>query len=77
MVRSAYLGLLWVLGLTAWQATVGWSQTATLGDTARFGMLLFQLLTMYVQLPLLVFFALRQDECSDLPVAHVGFAQIG
>jgi ABC-2 family transporter protein len=57
VVRSAYLGLLWVLGLTAWQATVGWSQTATLGDTARFGMLLFQLLTMYVQLPLLVFFA--------------------
>ena len=26
--RTAYLGLLWVLGLTAWQATVGWNQTA-------------------------------------------------
>ena len=32
VLRSAYLGILWVLGLTAWQATVGWSQTATLGD---------------------------------------------
>jgi ABC-type transport system involved in multi-copper enzyme maturation permease subunit len=57
VVRAAYLGLLWVLGVTAWQATVGWSQTATLGDAARFGLLLFQGLTMYVQLPLVVFFA--------------------
>ncbi len=56
VVRTAYLGLLWVLGLTAWQATVGWSQTATLGDTARFGLLVFQLFT-YMQLVLLLFFA--------------------
>src|SRR5262245_39521331 len=41
VVRSAYLGLLWVLGLTAWQAMIGWSQAATLGDTARFGVRLF------------------------------------
>lgn len=55
VVRSAYLGLLWVLGLTAWQATVGWNRSASLGDTARFGALLFQFLT-YVQLTLVLFF---------------------
>jgi len=57
LVRSAYLGLVWVLGVTAWQATVGWSHTATLGDTARFGTILFNLFTFWVQLPLLLFFA--------------------
>jgi ABC-type transport system involved in multi-copper enzyme maturation permease subunit len=56
VARSVYLGLLWVLGLTAWQVTVGWSQPATLGDNAHFGLLLFQLLT-NVQLALLVFFS--------------------
>jgi ABC-type transport system involved in multi-copper enzyme maturation permease subunit len=55
-VRVAYLGLLWVLGLTAWQATVGWGRTATLGETARFGLLLFQIFA-YVQLTLCLFFA--------------------
>lgn len=55
--RVIYLGVLWVLGLTAWQATVGWGRTATIGDTARFGTLLFQILTLYIQLPLLLFFA--------------------
>jgi len=55
-VRAAYLGLLWVLGLTAWQATVGWGRSATLGETARFGVLLFQILT-YVQLTLCLFFS--------------------
>jgi ABC-type transport system involved in multi-copper enzyme maturation permease subunit len=56
MMRSAYLGTLWVLGVTAWQATVGWSRTPTLGDASRFGLILFQLLTL-VQLVLLLFFA--------------------
>jgi ABC-type transport system involved in multi-copper enzyme maturation permease subunit len=56
VVRAAYLGLLWVIGLTAWQVTVGWSQTATLGDTARFGLLLFQIFTL-VQLVLILFFS--------------------
>jgi ABC-type transport system involved in multi-copper enzyme maturation permease subunit len=57
VVRSAYLGLLWVLGLTAWQVFVGWDRGATLGDTARFGSVLFYVLTFWVQLPLLIFFA--------------------
>lgn len=55
-LRTAYLGLLWILGLTAWQATVGWSQEATLGDNARFGLRLFHLFA-FVQLLLLPFFA--------------------
>src|SRR5262249_55830235 len=42
--------------LTAWQAVVGWDRPVTLGDAARFGLLLFQILT-YVQLTLLLFFA--------------------
>jgi ABC-type transport system involved in multi-copper enzyme maturation permease subunit len=56
VARSVFLGFLWVLALTAWQMTVGWSQPATLGDNAHFGLLVFQLLTQ-VQLALLVFFA--------------------
>jgi ABC-type transport system involved in multi-copper enzyme maturation permease subunit len=56
VLRSAYLGILWVLGVTAWQVVVGWNTTATLGDTARFGLLLFYALT-NVQLALLLFFA--------------------
>ncbi|HLJ93249.1 MAG TPA: ABC transporter permease subunit [Gemmataceae bacterium] len=57
IVRTAYLGLLWVLGLTAWQVFVGWDRSATLGDTARFGSVLFYVLTFWVQLPVLLFFA--------------------
>src|SRR5207247_7367357 len=53
---SASLGVLWVIGLTAWQAAVGWHREALLGETARFGLLLFQIFT-FVLLTLLVFFA--------------------
>src|SRR5438309_11787603 len=56
VARAAYLGILWILGVTAWQSTVGWNQSATLGDTARFGQLLFQILTV-VQLALILFFS--------------------
>jgi ABC-type Na+ efflux pump permease subunit len=56
LLRVAYLGVLWVLALTAWQAVVGWDRAATLGDAARFGLLLFKVLT-YVQLTFLLFFA--------------------
>ncbi len=56
VTRVAYLGLLWVLGVTAWQAMFGWSYTPTLGDTSRFGPFLFQMYC-YVQLTLLLFFA--------------------
>src|SRR5689334_15213691 len=42
--RAVYLGLLWGLGVTAWQMTVGWAQSASLGEAARFGLLLFQII---------------------------------
>jgi len=54
--RLAGLVLLWVIGLTAWQATVSFSRNATLGETARFGLLYFQLIT-YIELLLLLFFS--------------------
>jgi len=56
VMRTAYLGGLWILGLTAWQVLIGWEQTATLGDNARFGLILFEVLG-FVQLTLLLFFA--------------------
>jgi len=56
VLRAAYVGFLWILGLTAWQTAVGWDRTATLGDNARFGVLLFQIFTL-VQLVLVPFFA--------------------
>lgn len=55
VTRAVYLGSLWVLALTAWQALVGWQNAATLGDQARFSLLLFQVLT-FVQLALVLFF---------------------
>ena len=54
--RVAALGLLWVIGITAWQATVGFTKDAALGETARFGLLLFQI-TAFVQVTLLLFFS--------------------
>jgi ABC-type Na+ efflux pump permease subunit len=55
-VRTAYLGFLWVLGLTIWQVFVGWSQATSLADNARFGLRLFQLIA-EVQLAFILFFA--------------------
>ena len=49
LTRTAYLGGLWVIAVTAWLATLGWSRPATLGETARLGTFVFQLLG-YVQL---------------------------
>jgi ABC-type Na+ efflux pump permease subunit len=54
--RVAMLGLLAILGITTWQATVGFDRNPSLGEVARFGEFLFQL-TVYVQLILLVFFS--------------------
>jgi ABC-type Na+ efflux pump permease subunit len=53
--RAGALTLLAVLGATAYQATVGFTRDATLGETARFGVLLFQIIV-FVQLVLLLFF---------------------
>jgi hypothetical protein len=56
LTRTLYLGGLWILLMTIWQAAVGWETTATLGDLARFGLLGFQILA-YVQLTLMLFFS--------------------
>jgi ABC-type Na+ efflux pump permease subunit len=54
VLRVAYLGTLWIIAVTAWLATLGWTRTPTLGETAHLGQTLFQVL-MFVQLAL--FFA--------------------
>ena len=54
--RAAVAGLLGILGITTWQATIGFSREATLGETAAFGLLLFQIVA-FVQLLLTLFFA--------------------
>lgn len=54
--RVAALGALWTLGITAWLATNAFGGIQTLGETARFGRLLFQLFA-FVTLVLTVFFA--------------------
>jgi ABC-type Na+ efflux pump permease subunit len=56
LLRTIYLGGLWILIVTFWQAAVGWEQTATISDLGRFGLLAFQLIA-FVQLTLLLFFA--------------------
>ncbi len=54
--RMAMIGLLGILGITTWQATVGFARDATLGETATVGLLLFQIIAV-VQLLLTLFFA--------------------
>jgi ABC-type Na+ efflux pump permease subunit len=54
--RAAMIGLLAILGITTWQATVGFAHDATLGEAAAVGLLLFQIVA-FVQLLLTVFFA--------------------
>ncbi len=56
VLRTAYLGTLWVVGLTAYQVFVGWTHAATLGETAHFGARLFQMLT-WLMLALFLFFS--------------------
>ncbi|VAX42374.1 hypothetical protein MNBD_PLANCTO02-2668 [hydrothermal vent metagenome] len=57
LMRSGYVALLFVLMYTAGQATFGWQQLRNIGDTARFGELIFQLFCI-VQISLISFFAL-------------------
>src|SRR5439155_3318696 len=54
--RAALIGLVGILGITTWQATVGFTREPTLGETAAFGQLLFQIVV-FVQLLLTLFFA--------------------
>lgn len=52
----ALIGLLTILGVTLWQAMIGFTRVATIGEAARFGLVLFQVVVV-VQLLLLLFFA--------------------
>lgn len=54
--RVTFILALWIIGLTAWLATIGWSRGATLGEAARFGPLFFQILSL-VLLSLFLFFS--------------------
>ncbi|MGE3803890.1 MAG: ABC transporter permease subunit [Gemmataceae bacterium] len=56
VLRGSYLGFLWILALTAWQAIVGWERAATIGDHARFAMILFRGLT-YLLIIVIPFFS--------------------
>lgn len=56
LVRSGYIGALFVLMYTAAQTTFGWQQVRNLGDIARFGELVFQVFAV-VQLTLMIFFS--------------------
>jgi ABC-type Na+ efflux pump permease subunit len=55
-LRTAYLGTLWIVGLTIYQIFVGWTHSATLGETAHFGSVLFQWIT-GLMLALFLFFS--------------------
>ncbi|MBL8822201.1 MAG: ABC transporter permease [Planctomycetia bacterium] len=56
LLRSLYLGLLLVTGVTFWQTLYGWGKSVTLGDYSHFGVLFFQLLS-FLQLTLVIFFS--------------------
>lgn len=56
LIRSLYLGLLLITGVTFWQTLYGWGKHVTLGDYSHFGVLLFQLLC-FLQLTLVIFFS--------------------
>lgn len=56
VTRAGYVAGLFVLMYTAGQATFGWQQARNIGEIARFGGLLFQILSI-VQLSLVMFFA--------------------
>ncbi|MBX7102904.1 MAG: ABC transporter permease [Gemmataceae bacterium] len=54
--RAAALGGLWTLGITAWLTASALGPSMTLGESARFGRLLFQIYA-FVALVLVVFFS--------------------
>jgi ABC-type transport system involved in multi-copper enzyme maturation permease subunit len=57
LIRVGYVAAFMVLMYTASQAAFGWQQAIGIGEYARFGSLLFKIFS-YVQLSLLLFFAL-------------------
>ncbi|MBA4031180.1 MAG: hypothetical protein C0478_09875 [Planctomyces sp.] len=56
LIRSGYVGGLFILLYTAVQATFGLQQVNGLGELARFGALMFQMISL-VQMTMIIFFA--------------------
>lgn len=56
VVRTGYVGVLFVLMWTAWQSLIGYREVRDLGVLARFGGILFQVISL-LQLTLILFFA--------------------
>jgi ABC-type Na+ efflux pump permease subunit len=56
LLRSLYLALLLITGVTFWQTLYGWGKAVTIGDVSHFGILFFQLLAFF-QLTLVIFFS--------------------
>lgn len=56
LIRSGYVGGLFILLYTAVQATFGLQQVNSLGELARFGALMFQMISL-VQMTMIIFFA--------------------
>lgn len=56
LLRSLYLGLLLITGITFWQTLYGWGRVVTVGDLSHFGVLFFQLLC-FLELTLVIFFS--------------------
>ena len=56
VARASYVGLLFVLMWTAWQALIGWRDVQEFGLMARFGSILY-LIFAFLQLTLMLFFA--------------------
>lgn len=54
--RASYVGVLLVLMCTAWQVLAGTQEVRNLGDLARFGAIVFQILAP-LQLAVVMFFA--------------------
>ncbi|MAT16505.1 MAG: hypothetical protein CMJ46_14675 [Planctomyces sp.] len=57
LIRTGYIGALFLLLYTASQTTFGWQEVRNIGEVSRFGTLVFQLVST-VQLCLVIFFAL-------------------
>ena len=57
LARSGYVGVLFVLMYTLGQVTFGWQQERHIGETARFGAVVFQIFSL-IQLALVLFFSL-------------------
>ncbi len=69
LMRAGYVAALFVLMYTAGQATFGWQEVRNIGDTARFGSLIFQVFSL-IQLSLVIFAQARGWHIPDRKRQH-------